>query len=250
MAESDGRQTVVEPNVRASLTRTDAQLALHVIAGGRDEEREACERRLAEQGFDVLLDDPRLATGLLRTDRGMTASYALVAYVLMRYSLMQLGERDRVLADYLAALFMEFSVRDRAWRISRLDDDRYETLASLLAATESTDARHSFLVRSHLGNHALWLSGIFPDHIEERRWRRGGPDLEYYETMGQRGYTLAAAHRLAAERNMSGLYALVAERFRVLRLALTAVSDALLFPHVTSPTSLMRRVEDEFRLAS
>ena len=42
-------------------------------------------------------------------------------------------------------------------------------------------------MRAHLGNYALWLSGLFPDYIEARHWRRGAPDLDYYEEMGRRG---------------------------------------------------------------
>ncbi len=86
---------MVQPNVRASLTRDDAQLALHVIASGRIADLEEGEHRLATEGVDALLDDPRLLIGLLRTDRGMMASYALVAYVVMRHALTSVGERDR-----------------------------------------------------------------------------------------------------------------------------------------------------------
>lgn len=241
---------MVQANVRASLTRNDASLALRVIARGRDDDMAAAELRLAEQGIDALLDDPRLLVGLLRTERGIIASYALVTYVVMRHALTRLGEHDRVLADYLASLFMEFGVRDRAHRISRFDDETYDTLAELLGATNSADAERSYLVRTHLGNYALWLSGTFPDHVEERRWRGRGPNLDYYESMGRMGYTLAADHRLAKEAGVSDLYALAAERFRVMRIALTTVSDALLFPNSNSPTNLIRRVEDEFRLSA
>lgn len=241
---------MVQPNVRSSLTRNDAQLALHVIARGRNADLAEGERRLAQGGMDVLLDDPRLVVGLFRTERGAGASYALVTYVVMRHALMRLGEQDRTLADYLAALFMEFGVRDRAQRISRWDDETYDTLAKLLGATDDSDPKRSLLVRTHLGNYALWLSGVFPDHIENRRWRRGGPDLDYYESMGRMGYALAAEHRLAKEAGVSELYTLAAERFRVMRIALTGVSDALLFPNSNSPTNLIRRVEDEFRLLS
>jgi len=38
-----------------------------------------------------------------------------------------------------------------------------------------------------------------------------------------------------------------AERFAVMRVALNAVSDALLFPHVHTPERLMRQVRDEAR---
>jgi hypothetical protein len=239
---------MVKPSVRASLTRDDAQLALHVIASGRIADLEEGERRLALGGLDALLDDPRLLTGLLRTERGAVASYGLVIYVVMRHALTRIGEQDRVLADFLASLFIEFGVRDRANRISKFDDETYSTLVGIMAAAETSDARRSFLAREHLGNYALWLSGIFPDHIEERRWRKGGPDLEYYETMGRKGYQLAARHQLARESGVSEFYALAADRFRVMRIALTSVSDALLLPHCNSPTSIIRRVEDDYRL--
>ncbi len=241
---------MVQPNVRASLTRDDAQLALHVIASGRIADLEEGERKLATEGVDVLLDDPRLLVGLLRTDRGVIASYALVAYVTMRHALTHVGERDRSLADFLASLFMEFGMRDRAQRISKYDDETYDTLSGILAAADSSDPRRSFMARTHLGNYALWFSGVFPDHIEERRWRKGGPNLEYYEEMGRKGYALAADHKLAKVTGVSDFYALAAERFRVMRIALTSVSDALLFPHSNSPTSIIRRVEDDFRLVS
>ncbi|MDQ2889923.1 MAG: hypothetical protein M3R65_05130 [Gemmatimonadota bacterium] len=241
---------MVQPNVRASLTRDDAQLALHVIASGRIADLEEGERLLAAEGVDVLLDDPRLLVGLMRTDRGVMASYALVAYVVMRHALTHVGERDRNLADFLASLFMEFGIRDRAQRLSRFDDETYDTMSAILAAADSSDPKRSFMARTHLGNYALWFSGVFPDHIEERRWRKGGPDLEYYESMGRMGYSLASDHRLAKDTGVSDFYALASDRFRVMRIALTSVSDALLFPHSNSPTSIIRRVEDDFRLTS
>jgi hypothetical protein len=46
---------------------------------------------------------------------------------------------------------------------------------------------------------------------------------------------------------MTDLYALVAERFGILRVALNSVSDTLLFPAVNTPERLMRQVEDAAR---
>jgi hypothetical protein len=157
------------------------------------------------------------------------------------------GENDRVLADYLASLMMTFGFGHRAQRASETDDEIYDTLSALLKDAESADPRRSYLVRAHLGNYALWLSGLFPDHIEHKRWRRGGPNLEYYEAMGRRGFELAAAHRLAKEQQMTDLYAAAAQRFVTLRIALTGLSDGLLFPCVSSPERLMRQVRDEAR---
>jgi hypothetical protein len=91
------------------------------------------------------------------------------------------------------------------------------------------------------------MSGLYPDFIEHRRWRRGGPNLDYYEEMGRRGFELAADHRLAEAHGLTALYVTVAERFGLLRAALNDVSDALLFPDRYSPERLMRQVTSESR---
>lgn len=250
-------------NVRSCLGRDDAQLMLRLIArGGGSDEQERAECSLRDGGIDALLDDPRLLAALLESPLGARASYPMVAYVLVRHALRRVGEGDRVLADYAAAVFLHFGMRDRATRVSETDDEVYTTLADLLrdaertgdgtAAGDAEAARRSLLVRAHLGNYALWLSGVFPDFIESRRWRRGGPDLDYYEELGRRGFALAADHRLASQQGLAPLYAAAAERFALLRAALTHVSDTLLFPHHHTPERLMRQVRDEarWRLAS
>jgi hypothetical protein len=123
----------------------------------------------------------------------------------------------------------------------------YTALFELSEDVNDPDVRRSFLVRTHLGNYALWLSGLFPDRIEAQRWRRGGPDLQYFEELGRRGFQLAADHRLAEQHGLATLYATAAERFGLLRVALNRVSDSLLFPGIHSPERLMRQVQDEAR---
>ena len=234
-------------NTRQHLTRGDAQLAMRILARGSDTELSELESRLADDGIDAILDDPALPLALLRSSTGAHASLPLFAYVMVRHALRRLGEGDRALADYLAAIVLHFGSRDRATRVGDSDDQVYAALADLLGDVNDPDARRSLLVRAHLGNYALWLSGIFPDYVEQRRWNRGGPQLEYYEEMGRRGFQLAAEHRLAEEHGLAPLYAAAADRFGLLRLALNSLSDWLFFPNVHSPERLMRQVSDESR---
>src|SRR5919199_3317596 len=234
-------------NVRASLERNDAQLALRLIARGSRSELERGEELLRDGGIDALLDDARLVPALMESSLGAYASLSLFCYALVRRALLNAGENDRALADYVAAILLHFGVRGRANRIAESDDEEYDTLAALLDDVDAPDARRSFLVRQHLGNYALWISGLFPDLIEHRRWRRGGPDLDYYEDMGRRGFQLAADHRLAHEHGLRALYQEAAQRFGRLRMALNAVSDSLLFPNHHTPERLMRQVRDETR---
>src|SRR4051812_11450435 len=234
-------------DTRHHLTRDDAQLVARLIARDSGTELAEVERELADHGIDAVLDDPRLPAALLRAGQGACASFPLFAYVMVRQALRRLGEEDRLLADYLASVMLHFGVKDRAWRVGESDDQLYTTLAELMGDGNDPDGRRSFLVRPHPGNFALGISGCFPDYIESRRWRRGGPDLDYYEEMGRRGFKLAADHRLANDHGLATLYATAAERFGLLRAALNDVSDALLFPNVSSPDRLMRQVTNEAR---
>ena len=234
-------------DVRHRLTRHDAQLVVRLLGRTSTRDLEHAETTLREQGIDALLDDPRLLPALIECRQGVHASLALLAYVVVRHAMLRLGEGDRGLADYVASVLVHFGFAGRATRISETDDEIYDTLAELCEDLDDPDARRSFLVRQHLGNYALWLSGLFPDWIEERRWRRGGPHLEYYEEVGRRGFQLAADHRLAQQHGLTPLFSGAAERFGKLRVALNQVSDVLLFPQRNSPERLMRQVRDETR---
>src|SRR5258705_2588309 len=193
---------MIQAAVRHHRSRGDAQLVARVISGDRGKPLEEMEGALPDEGIDAMLDDPRLPAALMRAGQGACASLPLFFYVMVRHALRRVGEEDRRLADYVAAILMHFGMRDNARRISAADDQVYDSLAALLADVDDPDGRRSFLVRTHLGNYALWLSGLFPDYIEHRRWRRGGPDLDYYEEIVMlrillvTDYSLTGLHRL------------------------------------------------------
>jgi len=184
---------------------------------------------------------------MVHSRAGMHASLPLFFCAVVRRAFAQSNEPDHALADYVADVLIHFAARGRAERVSDADDESYDTLAALVADVHTSDARRSFLVRQHLGNYALWSSGLFPDRIEQRRWRRGGPSLDYYDELGKRGFALAAEHRVAHEHGLEPLLHRAAERFVVVRVALNRVSDTLLFPNVNTPERLMRQVRDEAR---
>jgi hypothetical protein len=237
---------MIVADVRQSLTRADAQLALRLLGRESAAELARAEDALRDRGIDALLDDPRLLGALVESRQGAHASLALFTYVATRHALRAAGVSDRTLADYVAAIVLHFGLRDRATRVGESDDETYGTLAEIAEDLDTADARRAFLVRAHLGNYALWLSGLFPDMIESRRWRRGGPGLDYYEELGRRGFRLAADHRLAEQHGLAPVYATAAERFAVLRVALNTLSDRYFFPNHNSPDRLMRQVRDGF----
>jgi len=234
-------------NARQRLSRDDAQLAVRLMTHDAPSELEAAQRKLVDEGIDAILDDQRLPTALVRSRYGAYASLPLFLYVMVRHALLRAGERDRTLSDYLAAVLLSFGARGRVDRVSENDDQLYDTLASLLQDVNDRDPKRAFLVRVHLGNQALWIAGLFPDLVEHRKWRRGGPDLGYFEEMGKRGFEMAAEHRMAEQCGMTDVYTAIAARFGLLRVALNSLSDTLLFPNVNTPERLMRQVSDEAR---
>ncbi len=234
-------------NIRQRLTRDDAQLALRLVSRGSDSEYASAEDFLRRHGLDALLDDPRLPEALVQSRQATHASLPLFAYVVVRHALRQVHEEDRGISDYVASIVVHFAMRDNVHRISQADDEVYDTVAALLADVDHGDPTRRFFVRAHLGNYALWLGGMFPDRVEERHCRHGGPDLDYYDEMGQRGFALAAQHRLAKQYGMETLYEAASQRFPRIRAALNQVSDRFLFPGRESPDRLLRQVSAESR---
>lgn len=235
---------MILPNVRASFGRSEAGTILGLIAGGDTAARERLWDRLRDEGFDALLDDPRTLNAVLTASHDVRPS--LVFYLLVRHALLETGIDDRMLADYLAALLLEFGREDRAYRPGG-DPERFHYLVDLMAAADTPDGRRQFTLRAHLGEYALWLSGIFPDYVTARVVRRGAPGLRYFEEMGATGYRMAADSRIASEHGMDAIYRTAAEAFGDLRVALNRISDRYFFPGRGGATErLLRQVTDAF----
>ncbi|HPF62287.1 MAG: hypothetical protein KC544_06310 [Gemmatimonadetes bacterium] len=223
---------MIRANARSRLRDADLRLVLLVLSEGRAAERATLERRLAAEGPDALLDDPRLAARLLGVRTLLAPSPPLFVYVLVRRHLLDAGLLDIDLADYLAALVLDFGLRDRARRTAAGDDCATDYLVDLLQMIETSTGEERFRAIVHLGNYAMWLAGIFPDRIAARRIRRGGPDVGYYDLLGRRGYAEAGASPLADRVGLRPVYETAAERFPAIRATLNRLSDRVFFPEV------------------
>jgi hypothetical protein len=231
-------------NVRSRLRTQDFRLVSIVLAGGDAARRARYERELLEAGPDRLLDHPGLFEALLALRTLIVPSPALFTYVAVRHTLLAAGVDDRELADYLAALVLEFGDHDRHTRIRSVDDESYHYLVDMVEDLAGLDdaGERGFLLRVHLGNYSLWLAGLFPDYIEARRSRKGGPDLLYYDELGRQGFLLASEHHLAERFGVATLYRSAADRFPTLRAAFNRLSDRVLFPTVSTPDKVLRNL--------
>lgn len=232
---------MIRPNVRASFGRAEAELLLSVA--GPDG-----EARLREKGLDELLDDVLVLRALLRRDGISRAPARLVFYLLVRHALLQREIHDRQLADYTAAVLLEFGLAGRAHRVDGGEGEPFRYLVDILEAIEKARGEREFLLRVHLGNYALWLAGMFPDHLTHRVQRRAAPPISYYDAMGASGFRAAAANQVALRHGLGDLFLHAADRFADVRVALNGLSDAVLFPHARDPIErVLRQVSDDFR---
>jgi hypothetical protein len=220
---------MIRADTRSRLTAGDLQLVLLLLSRGSAHRRAALERRLESEGPDALLDAPELLERLLA-----------VRTVLVRHTLREAGMDDRELADYLAAMLLDFGRRDRAWRVDWNDDQRHRYLVDILMDLEASEGERRFRVMVHLGNYSLWLAGLFPDYIAARHLRKGGPDVSYYDALGRRGFGLASDHALADQYGLDGVLRVAAERFPSVRSAFNGMSDRVFFPGVRTPDRTLR----------
>lgn len=217
---------MILPRIRAGFDRKDAIALVELL--GRDDAglREAARERLDRDGLDALLDDPRVLNALLTSD-DVPVGPPVVFYVLVRQALLESDIRDPGIADFLASLVLAFGSGTRAYRISEDSDEEFHYLVDLVGRMGEAGAgsRDEFLLRSHLGNYALWLTGLFPDFVESRVRRRGAPPMGYYEAMGSSGYRSAAGTAQARTLGVEELFLGAAREFPRLRVALNRLSD-------------------------
>ncbi len=237
---------MIVPDVRGSFGRAEASFLIWLLTRGAEEERVREEDRLRDEGLDAILDDPRTFNALMAGRELSTGPAHLVFYLLTRHALLEDGLADRRIADYLAALLLAFGRLGRANRIEE-DLSEFEYLVDIVAEGDKSSGHRAFLLRAHLGEYALWLSGIFPDHITARVLRSGSPGIPYYEELGAAGYRMAARFADAEEHGLDHVYLRCAESFPALRIALNRVADRHLFP-VTGDRidRLLRQIADRF----
>jgi hypothetical protein len=107
-------------------------------------------------------------------------------------------QTERAVVNYLANLLSLFVRTERVYRPEAGDSQSYEYFVDLAAEAARADERRSFLLHAHIGNYALYLTGIFRDSLEYRhRYKRRPVDARYYADMGRVGYRDAASNRLA-----------------------------------------------------
>jgi len=218
---------MIQANCRVQFAAEDVDFILSVL-GRRMGDAECLVRLLSdEESRDLILDDEALFHALIERRGCLRVSSRFYFYILVRTVFRRSGIQDRAVADYVAELLAEFAQAERGRCMIPGRPIPLDYFFEMLAALETADERTSFLIRAHMGNYSLFLSGVFPDRIRFRAEMRGFPDVKYFEALGRTQYRVAGDHRLARRYELTPIFNTLAERFQTTRLALNDIADRL-----------------------
>jgi hypothetical protein len=219
---------MIRANCRARFTAADFDFIVRTLARSQTDQVSLVDLLSDVETRDSVLDHPRLVDAILNHCGHLRISSQFYFYVLARHVLQQGGIGDRKLCDYVASLLETFS-RASQLQISESIGERVEQyIHDILIALARATPEQAFLLRAHIGNYSLFISGIFHPAVAGQRSMRGGPDLEFYEQVGRTNYQLVASHATARRCELDDVFEGLADQFRDVRLALNQLSDRLL----------------------
>jgi hypothetical protein len=218
---------MIRANCRERFTASDFDFVVRTLARSQTDHVSLVDLLSNADTRDSVLDNPQLVDSILSNAGHLAISSQFYFYVLARHVLRQAGINDRKLCDYVASLLETFS-RISGMQAPHMADERgRQYISDMLIALTRATPEQAFLLRAHVGNYSLFISGIFHENTQ-RRSLRGGPDLKFYEQIGRTNYGVVASHATARRCELNDVYEELAERFREVRLALNQLSDRLL----------------------
>ena len=122
---------------------------------------------------------------------------------------------ERRVVNYLANLLTLFIRTDRVFRIAPDEAEPHAYVWELVEQGEQADARRQFLTYAHIGNYALWLTGLQADWLRHRhRYGRRVVSPDYYVDFGRAYFDRAARHRMAEEFGLDDVFLRLAMMFQ------------------------------------
>lgn len=219
---------VIQPNCRVQFTAADIDFIVAHL-GRKTGDADCVTRLLSDpESRDTILDDEQLFRALAEHRGCLGVSSHFYFYILVRRVFCRTGIDDRVVADYVAEILAEYSNIERTECRVRGETQPLNYFFEMLMALQRADDRNGFELRAHIGNHALFITGLFPDRIRVRAEKRGFPDLSYFEGVGQSSFRAARDHHLAHRYELAAIFDTLGDRFRAARKALNDLSERLL----------------------
>ncbi len=180
-----------------------------------------------ENTRDLILDDRALFNAIIESPDHLRISLQLYFYILVRHVFKEVGLEDGELADYVASVLTQFTRQLPGANHNAREAFFYAV--DVLGEIECADFHTRFYLVTSLGNTALILTGVFPDHIEYRAKMKAAPNLNYYESIGSAQFQAASSHNLAQTYHLDRIYAALSNSFSSVRSALNEMKERLIF---------------------
>jgi hypothetical protein len=232
---------MIKANCRERFTAADFDFVVHTLSKSERDAVNLVDLLTDAEARDSILDSPRLVESMLSDGAPLTISPQLYFYVLLRHVLKETGINDRNVSDYLASLLETFSQTARMRSPAAGQSNPIQYVSDMLIALRDASPVQSFLIRAHVGNYSLFITGIFHDTVQSRS-QRGAPDVSFYEDVGSSNYRVAAGHQVARSCELSRVFETLSDGFHDVRLALNRLSDSLLHldgAHAPNPGLLL-----------
>ncbi|MEP6670360.1 MAG: hypothetical protein ABJF10_14465 [Chthoniobacter sp.] len=218
---------MIKANCRERFTVADFDFVVRTLSRSERDSVNLVDLLTDGEARDAVLDSPRLVESLFADGAPLTISPQLYFYILLRHVLKDTGLGDRDVSDYLASLLEAFSQTARMRSPADGHTGPIQYVSDMLIALRNATPAQSFLIRAHVGNYSLFITGIFHETVQHRS-QRGAPDVSYYEDLGRSNYRVAAGHQVARTCALSEVFEKLADGFREIRLALNHLSDSLI----------------------
>lgn len=180
---------------------------------------------------DQLLDQPQLSNALQELPTTLDISLYFYFYVLLRHVMLEVGYGNRDLADYLSNLMVQCTLTESF--APRSEETQYHQpiiyMVDFLKKMENAEPSQQFYLSVDMANHALLLTGIFPEFLQYRTTVKSAPPLSYYVTIGSTQYQMASKHKLAAKYDMQEVLGLLGDQFEDARLVLNTFQERFAF---------------------
>ncbi len=228
---------MIKANCRERFTADDFDFVVKTLARSERDSVTLVDLLTDAETRDAILDDKRLFQTVLEHGAPLTISPQLYFYILVRHVLKETGMNDRAMSDYVASLLERFSQTARMRSPADGSTGTVQYVSDMMVALRNASPQQTFLIRAHMGNYALFITGIFHETVESRS-QRGAPDVSFYEDVGRSSYKAVARHQVARSCDLTGIYETLAAEFHSVRLALNRLADSLLHLDSSSTPTL------------
>lgn len=224
---------MIHANCRVRLTADDFSFVVRVLSQSEADRVSLVRLLTDEETRDQILDHEVLVRAILDSPERLPISPQFLFYVLCRKVLRETSVQSRETSDFVASLLAGFMQTVQFDSPHELGKRSRHYISDMLQSLARANTREAFLLRSHIANYTLFISGIFAENVENRTQHHGAPDMTFFEDMGRMNYRAASEYREAKKFQLQNIYEELAGSFREVRLALNDMAGRLL--HMDSP---------------